>query len=864
MTEAPAAKIHRLLPQKSTQLILECRDQGLAQLTPLFRSVMDKVDDALFDYANHADSSSQQNMYFDGMREVRKKRGDIETVFFKAVRASFDETLQNHRGKSSKTDASKESVLSPSSDVFELSLVGADQMEEELAIANLSEKLAAQCKEELLGLDRRIGTLLSDPKLESEDNPLHPISLGHALRESCTCIESDIQVRIFVFKVFDQHMGMGLNQIYRKLNSFLVGHDILPTISNQISRASGGGSGRTRVIIENDEQAVEAEGPDVFSTLQGLINSPTGIQMLGDTRGPGVGGVGGAGVGGAGVGGAGVGGAGVGGAGVGGAGVGGAGVGGAGVGGAGVGGAGYAPGTILSGSAIVSRLDQIQNGSDPSLVATYPQLVERISSGSVNVLHELRTSGALGTLDDTGNTTLDIVALLFDYILDDPAIPDPIKALLGRLQIPMLKVATIDKSVFSKKSHPARRLLDAMANASIGWSETSRSDDGLYDIIEHTVHRVIDEFESDLEIFDQLLDEFEKFVALQSEEAEARALRATHSLKTKEQIVLAKLEVDSALKQAFAGREVRSFVKDFLLDYWRQLMIVTYVEQGKDAESFTEQVKLADELVWSVQPTESADARKQLTKELPRLLRTLKQGMKTLEMDPPKCSEFLAMLASVHVVSVKTDAQTSMAERRLNDRQLDTCDGDSIFADSVSENVQTESIDDTIEEDTVAPDDATAAGDSGMDVEVVEDEFVKAQLERLFGEAGVSEDDIDLDLSAVNQLKETACNDKVAESAGGIVNEDAAERVMELDLGDWVEISTDNDEVNRYRFTFISPTTGAYLFTDRNGARAMNTSFEELADLFQQGLATRVGASDDPLFDRAIGDLVERFNTQAA
>ena len=67
--------------------------------------------------------------------------------------------------------------------------------------------------------------------------------------------------------------------------------------------------------------------------------------------------------------------------------------------------------------------------------------------------------------------TIDIVAMLFDYIFDDRTIPDKLKALIGRLQIPVLKVAMLDKQFFSKKSHPARRLLDEIAAASIGWSE---------------------------------------------------------------------------------------------------------------------------------------------------------------------------------------------------------------------------------------------------------------------------------------------------------------------------------------------------------------------------------------------------------
>ena len=61
---------------------------------------------------------------------------------------------------------------------------------------------------------------------------------------------------------------------------------------------------------------------------------------------------------------------------------------------------------------------------------------------------------------------------------------DSIKALIGRLQIPVLKAAMLDGAFFSKKSHPSRLLVNALAEAGIGWSPTMGQDDPLYRKIE--------------------------------------------------------------------------------------------------------------------------------------------------------------------------------------------------------------------------------------------------------------------------------------------------------------------------------------------------------------------------------------------
>ncbi|WP_353849977.1 DUF1631 family protein [Accumulibacter sp.] len=60
-----------------------------------------------------------------------------------------------------------------------------------------------------------------------------------------------------------------------------------------------------------------------------------------------------------------------------------------------------------------------------------------------------------------------MVATLFDFIFDDASVADPIKALVARAQIPVLKVAMLDKTFFSSKSHPARRLLDGISRAAV-------------------------------------------------------------------------------------------------------------------------------------------------------------------------------------------------------------------------------------------------------------------------------------------------------------------------------------------------------------------------------------------------------------
>ena len=67
--------------------------------------------------------------------------------------------------------------------------------------------------------------------------------------------------------------------------------------------------------------------------------------------------------------------------------------------------------------------------------------------------------------------TVDVVAMLFDLLLNDRELPDALRAQIGRLQIPVLKVAMMDKAFFADRQHPARRLLDTIAGSATGWRD---------------------------------------------------------------------------------------------------------------------------------------------------------------------------------------------------------------------------------------------------------------------------------------------------------------------------------------------------------------------------------------------------------
>src|SRR5260221_633767 len=91
--------------------------------------------------------------------------------------------------------------------------------------------------------------------------------------------------------------------------------------------------------------------------------------------------------------------------------------------------------------------------------------------------------------------TLDIVALLFDQLFDDPKIPIALKGLIGHLQLPMLKVAIADKELFSSKTHPARQLLDVLGQIGVRLPADFGAENPLFPRLEKFIRELVDGFQ---------------------------------------------------------------------------------------------------------------------------------------------------------------------------------------------------------------------------------------------------------------------------------------------------------------------------------------------------------------------------------
>ncbi|HSJ47205.1 MAG TPA: DUF1631 domain-containing protein [Gammaproteobacteria bacterium] len=477
--------------------------------------------------------------------------------------------------------------------------------------------------------------------------------------------------------------------------------------------------------------------------------------------------------------------------------------------------AGAAPGAQAN---FLGALSALQNGNDELLQAQGGAIDPvSLASGLVNVIRSLQETGATARMGQADAMVVDVVAMLFDYILDDKNLPDAIKALIGRLQIPVLKVALSDQAFFGKRNHPARRLLNMLAFAGIGWDESLGHDDVLYRKVDEVVQRVLDEYGDNAELFAELLQDFERFLGQEQQAAARRAEVSAQLAQSRERLVTAKEVVRKEVRNRIEKPGVPDLIRDFLGSYWRGVLLLNFIKEGEGSVPWKRSLVFMDNLIWSVEPKPDAQERARVIKVLPNLLQVLQDGMEKVSMPSNERHHFLAQLAGYHA-------------RIMNE--------DSVVASALQ---QQGSVHDYLRDPN-----ASAPMPPVMPSAEQEEAAATEALQHLVNEGALQAEEITL-----GEVEEDSGHDiSVAD-----LQDEFIDLVRNIQVGSWVEMEGEDGAPMRVKLSWVSPVTSRYLFVNRKGHMVSNMHEVALVAAFQCGKARTI--EEAPVMDRAVSKVVE-------
>jgi hypothetical protein len=280
--------------------------------------------------------------------------------------------------------------------------------------------------------------------------------------------------------------------------------------------------------------------------------------------------------------------------------------------------------------------------------------------------------------------TIEIVALMFQAILQEDRIPPGIRVWFARLQMPVLREALTDPEFLDTSDHPARQLIDRMGSCAMGFDASGVSASALEAEIRRGV-QVIEQYpETGKLVYQVVYDDFQKFLAqfLSGKESTQRVVSVAQQIEEKETLTI---QYTIELRNMLKHLPVRTEIREFLFKVWAEVLALAALRNGPQHAQTLVLKKAATDLIWAASAKPERSDRARVIADLPQLLQTLRAGMTLLGLAPSdqqnhikNVSDTLADAFLSKTQAIATEKIAAMAERlaHLEDFVSDDGTGD--------------------------------------------------------------------------------------------------------------------------------------------------------------------------------------------
>ncbi|UTY59191.1 DUF1631 family protein [Massilia sp. erpn] len=281
---------------------------------------------------------------------------------------------------------------------------------------------------------------------------------------------------------------------------------------------------------------------------------------------------------------------------------------------------------------------------------------------NVFVLPSVKQAAPQGSLSRADESTIDLLSAVFETVFRDQSISPEIRNLIRFLQIPVLKAALLDKDFFFQEEHPARRMIDLLSR--MGWEQHKNPDDPLYQAMQRSVDRVGRDYEHELGVFTEAVDELEASIKAEETAAAAAIAEPIAAALKQEKMAAAARSAQDAVALRIGTGEVIAVLEAFLENKWTSVLTIAYSVEDEKPGAVNNATQTMDDLIWSVKPKISADERKKLIARLPTLLSALNKWLDVIKWQDADRLQFFAELAECHASIVRAPLEIS-PERQL-------------------------------------------------------------------------------------------------------------------------------------------------------------------------------------------------------
>lgn len=574
-------------------------------LKPGIVNFFNSLDDMLFNMAEKAENNEQQNSYFDAMRIIRKKKESLLKEFTTNVTHVFSLFAKRNY------DYFPDQINKKSQNHNSLSLIEEEDLDLKLAGSQLVSKADTFHHQQIHALKIRFSVLAGGQKLESEQVPVSPFVIVNSFSQSIEKLQAPGNVKLIVIKLLERNLVGSLSEVYHEINNYLAEQGICPEIkfsssySNpnkaipkkpghiDNSTAEHNNAIQQNYASQEQHNSVNLASHQDYAAIMSMLNQRHVATPSSQTLNP------------------------------------------------------------MDYSEISQGIEQIKNqilhniNSENHTGMSPIQLKDLL----LQKLQELDFEDSEKAVKEADQDTIDLVAMLFQFLVEDRNLPDKMQALLARLQLPFLHIALKDRKLFTNKEHPARQLLDDMAQSSIGWTEKLDRKNEYITHIENIVNTILKNEDQPLN-YTELHRNFLEFNEKYNKKAHIIEKRTSEKISGQERVEVAKENTAKLLKSKLKGKSLPNLVRDLLLTPWANVLILAHLREADEPKQLKQFKIFIDYLINASIKNDKLKVNEEL---IERIIGVMNKGLKLVAYDEigiqHKSNQIRQCLLTIHGLS---------------------------------------------------------------------------------------------------------------------------------------------------------------------------------------------------------------------
>lgn len=632
---APSARgqvtlAQRNFPRRVRLLLQGVLDFSADELSRGLNAALDEYEQTLFVQSEQASNHAVRANYTNALREVRRGREQMLGGF----RGILEDALARLRDPVRAEPAPAVAEAKP--ERLSLSLVDDIEIEENIVVNEIANRAEIRNSLPLYLLGQRFGVIGGRPAFDAEHLPVGPQHLCRMVGQAAERLELGVEHRMLLLKQFDRQVMLNIGNYYEALNNYLIGQGVLPNltyvpirarkvaqnVSPSTPAASSSPEASTLGIETVPHEPHRPAEPDptassaALAELARLLSAMPPAEAQPATRWPGqhdpvaeaqaerqdaelftllrglmagrralVGKLGGR-------------------------------------------------GSTNAMAAEVADVDTLQRAlarmqaqAPPLATGNGPRPIANLKQDLLTQLRMLSSHGEASAMAEHDSDALELVGLLFEHLQRELKPDSPATPLLGRLQLPLLRVALGDKGFFTRRQHPARQMLSAIAEASEFLNPNDDADRAMLERMRSVTDRASREYAGDPALFQSLLAELNQHLQAQTRKAEIAERRHVEAARGREKLETARMRAAEALDERMAGRRAPRFLRTLLGQAWSDVLALSLLRDGEESETYRRQLAIADRLLEAalelrrtgdspIGPEESAELRQSIERAL--------------------------------------------------------------------------------------------------------------------------------------------------------------------------------------------------------------------------------------------------------